>query len=296
MKKMIGSYKNGNYTVLMFEDGTKTRMNNLDNLTPDFPESIDMKISNRCNMGCLMCHEQSVPDGKLANLSHPLLDSLHPYTELALGGGNVLEHPDLESFLCRMRSQKVVCNMTLHLNHFIEAYDYIRYLQEEELIHGVGVSINKKIDKTISHMVASVPNAVVHTIAGIMPIEGYESLYDNDIKLLILGYKYYGRGKEYVKHDGTNIMDRIYDLHINLSNMMQHFKLISFDNLALLQLRVKNMVDKDTWERCYMGDDGGYTMYIDMVEEKYAKSSVSDRVSIDSNKIEDLFNQVRCVG
>ena len=124
-----------------------------------------------------------------------------------------------------------------------------------------------------------------------MPQEGYETLYDNNIKLLILGYKMYGRGIKYFEHD--NIINKIFDLRTNLKDMFQHFNLISFDNLALKQLEVKEIVSPEVWKKCYMGDDGDYTMYLDMVEEKFSKSSVSDRIDINSNKIEDLFNQVR---
>lgn len=292
MKKILGTYENGDYTVMMFNDGTKIRFNNKATMRADFPESIDMKISNRCDKGCPMCHEQSVPDGELANLSHPLLDSLHPYTELALGGGNVLEHPDLFPFLSRMKDKNVICNMTLHLDHFLGADSYIKWLQEEGYIHGVGISVNKVIDRDTIDKIMAIPNTVVHTIAGIMPQEGYKSLYYRNIKLLILGYKNYGRGAEYIKHD-DGIMDRIGILHDNIMSMMDCFNLISFDNLALEQLRIKDLVDKDTWERCYMGDDGEATMYIDLVKEQFAKSSVSPRIDINSNKIEDLFNQVR---
>ena len=268
MKKILGTYENGDYTVMMFNDGTKIRFNNKATMRADFPESIDVKISNRCDKGCPMCHEQSVLDGELANLSHPLLNSLHPYTELALGGGNVLEHPDLFPFLSRMKDKNVICNMTL------------------------GISVNKVIDRDTIDKIMAIPNTVVHTIAGIMPQEGYKSLYHRNIKLLILGYKNYGRGAEYIKHD-DGIMDRIGILHDNIMSMMDCFNLISFDNLALEQLRIKDLVDKDTWERCYMGDDGEATMSIDLVKEQFAKSSVSPRIDINSNKIEDLFNQVR---
>lgn len=292
MKKILGTYENGDYTVMIFNDGTKIRFNNKATMTADFPESIDMKISNRCDKGCPMCHEKSVPDGELANLSHPLLDSLHSYTELALGGGNVLEHPDLFPFLSRMKDKKVICNMTLHLDHFIEANSYIKWLQEEGYIHGVGISVNKVIDRDTIDRIVAIPNTVVHTIAGIMPREGYEALYDRNIKLLILGYKNYGRGAEYIKHD-KDLWTKIEILHFNLMDMMSHFKLISFDNLALEQLGVKDLVDKDVWDKSYMGDDGGYTMYIDLVKEQFAKSSVSPRIDINSNIIEDLFEQVR---
>lgn len=292
MKKILGTYENGNYTVMLLADGTKIRFNNKATMRADFPESIDLKISNRCNKGCPMCHEQSVPDGELANLEHPILNSLHPYTELALGGGNVLEHPYLFPFLSRMKDQKVICNMTLHLDHYLGAHSFIKWLQEEGYIHGVGISVNKVIDQDTIDKIVAIPNTVVHTIAGIMPKEGYEALYDRNIKLLILGYKNYGRGAEYIKHD-KDLWTKIEILHFNLMDMMSHFNLISFDNLALEQLRIKELVDKDTWERCYMGDDGGYTMYVDLVSETFAKSSVSDRIPINSNRIEDLFNQVR---
>lgn len=296
-RKIIGQYSNGNYEVLLFSDGTKIRFNNETTMKADFPESIDLKISNKCSgpngLGpCPYCHEKSHPDGELANLSHPLLDSLHPYTELALGGGNVLEHPDLFPFLLRMKDKNVICNMTLHLDHFLGAVSYIKYLQEEGYIHGVGISVNKAIDQDTIDKIKSVPNAVVHTIAGIMPTDGYKALFDNDIKLLILGYKNYGRGKEYIKHD-NDLHTRIEILHYNLMDMMPHFNLISFDNLALDQLRVKELVDKDTWDRCYMGDDGEYTCYIDLVAKTFSVSSVSDRVPIFSNKIEELFNSIK---
>lgn len=292
MRTLLGKYTNGDYQVAIFDDGTKIRFNNKDTMTADFPESIDMKISNRCDRGCPMCHECSVPDGELANLSHPLLDSLHPYTELALGGGNVLEHPYLNSFLQRMKNQKVICNMTVHLDHFLYKYWDIRTFQEEGKIHGVGISINKPVNQEVVKKIKSVPNAVIHTIAGIMTPEGYETLYDNDIKLLILGYKEFGRGENYIRRD-NDLWTRVEELHYNLLDMMSHFKLISFDNLALEQLRVKDLVDKDVWDKSYMGDDGGYTMYIDLVKEQFAKSSVSPRVDINSNRIEDLFGQVR---
>ena len=125
MRKIIAQYKNGNYNVMLYNDGTKIRFNNEDYMEAEFPESIDCKISNRCDMGCPMCHERSVPNGALANLNHPIFDSLHAGTELALGGGNVLEHTGLENFLARMRDQGIICNMTIHLDHFIRIFKAI---------------------------------------------------------------------------------------------------------------------------------------------------------------------------
>ena len=105
------TYKNGNTLVAISEqDGTKIRYIP-DGQTPKpvRPESIDIKITNRCLVDppCQMCHEMSGREGRHANLNHPLLDSIEPYTELAIGGGDPFQHPDLESFLTRMKERKV---------------------------------------------------------------------------------------------------------------------------------------------------------------------------------------------
>lgn len=55
MAKLLAKYKNGNYIVRLFDDGTKIRMNNLDNLTPNFAESIDLEITSVCNGNCGYC-------------------------------------------------------------------------------------------------------------------------------------------------------------------------------------------------------------------------------------------------
>lgn len=291
-RKIIAQYKNGNYNVMLYNDGTKIRFNNENYMEAEFPESIDCKISNRCDMGCSMCHEQSVPDGALANLNHPIFDSLHAGTELALGGGNVLEHPGLKNFLERMRDQGVICNMTIHLNHFIHNFEIIQGYVNSNLIHGVGISINTPITDEVINYLVRFPNTVVHVIAGIVPWETLVKLSNNNIKLLILGYKTWGRGIQYAENH-NEIQQNIHTLETRLPYLMEHFALVSFDNLALEQLHMRDHVSDEEWKKCYMGDDGTHTMYLDMVEEKYAVSSVSTREPIFSNDIRDLFANIK---
>ena len=57
------SYQNGNCAVDIFSDGTKIRT--WDGIPrPVFPESMDVKITNRCSLEnhCKWCHEGSVKD------------------------------------------------------------------------------------------------------------------------------------------------------------------------------------------------------------------------------------------
>ena len=100
---------NGNYRVsINTETGTKVRANDLDNLTPEYPECLDVKITNQCDMCCPQCHEDSRPDGSHGDIMNAkFIDSLHPWTELAIGGGNPLDHPDLVPFLEKCKEKKL---------------------------------------------------------------------------------------------------------------------------------------------------------------------------------------------
>jgi hypothetical protein len=53
------------------------------------------------------------------------------------------------------------------------------------------------------------------------------------------------------------------------------------------------LVSEKEWESMYMGDDGEASMYIDLVDKKFARSSTSEiRFDLENN-IEDMFNKVR---
>lgn len=291
-QKLIGYYQNGNYGVLLLGDGTKIRINTLDSLIPAFPESIDLKISDRCDMGCMMCHEQSTEDGALGDLHAPFLDTLHPYTELALGGGNPLEHPGLYDFLVRMKAQHVVCNLTVHMFHFWENRDKLMAWAEARLIHGLGISISAPVGQDFFDVLRQFPNAVIHIIAGYTRLSTVQLLYDQGVKLLILGYKYYGRGKNFAS-DHPQIADSIQSFLQHLPELVNHFSSVSFDNLAIQQLNVKRLVDDKKWDSLYMGDDGQYTMYIDLVKQQYAVSSTSPRKDIVQHNIDDMFRDIQ---
>lgn len=289
----IGKYKNGNYVVYMMDDGTKIRANNLDTLNPMFPESIDIKISNRCDRGCPMCHEQSTPDGDLADLNHPILDSLRPYTELAIGGGNPLEHPDLENFLERMKRQCVICNMTVHVDHFLKYYDRLKRYRDSGLIHGLGISVNAYQTEYTLNTIANFPDAVVHVIAGVVPYHVLQAMFDKGIRLLILGYKNFGRGKAYIEHYPQSIINQIRELETHFGELSNHFKSISFDNLAIVQLGIQNHVSEDDWKTYFMGSNGEFTMYIDLVKQEYAISSIHERIPLTQNNIIDVFSSLK---
>ena len=98
--ELLGMYKNGNTINKIFSDGTRICETEDDEFKFDFARNMDIKITNSCSMGCKFCHEGSMPDGKHGNiLNEKFIETLHPYQEVAIGGGNILEHPDLIPFL-----------------------------------------------------------------------------------------------------------------------------------------------------------------------------------------------------
>lgn len=299
--KLLGKYINGNYTVSIYDDGTKIRENDLDNLTPAFAENCDVKITDKCNGGCQYCYEGCTREGKHADLLSykTLIDSLHPYTELALNG-NDMSHPQLVPFLKMLKDKQVIPNITVNQKHFIEYYSYIKALVANTLIYGIGISLTNSDDNNLYKKLITFPNAVIHTIAGITTMKDYERLAEHNCKILILGYKKKGRGNKYYDEHVAEINDRINSLKANLSKYLDKANLISFDNLAIEQLDIRNtlnMSDED-WSKFYMGDDGKYTFYIDLVNGTFAKNSISTEtypIKPDMT-VDDMFNFIRSRG
>jgi len=273
---LLGIYKNGNFITKIFSDGTKIRETKDDEFIPDFAENMDIKISNYCDMGCKFCHEGSTKNGKHGDiLNQKFIETLHSYQEVALGGGDATSHPDLIPFLHKFKDRKVIVNMTVNQQHFEQKQELIKKLVNEKLIYGLGVSLVNPTDEFIS-LIQQCPNAVIHVINGILKPSDVEILSDKNLKMLILGYKQLRRGGDWYSENHENIITKQMWLKENLAEIINHFKVVSFDNLAIEQLEVKRLMSQKEWDEFYMGDDGKITYYIDMVEQKFAKNSTAD--------------------
>lgn len=293
--KLLGRYKNGNFLTSIYEDGTLIRETDDDEFIPAFASNMDIKITNSCDRGCRFCHEGSTKDGAHANiLNEKFIDTLHPFQEVALGGGDVTCHPDLIPFLQKLKDKQVIANITVNQIHFEQKQDLIRMLVDEQLIYGLGVSMVNPSDNFIS-LIQNYPNAVIHVINGIVTKSDFDALTGKDLKILILGYKHLRRGKEFFAQGSECIISNQKWLKENLYRFFEGFKVISFDNLAIEQLEVQKLLTKDQWDVFYMGDDSEFTYYIDMVERKFAKSSTTplDQRYELLNSVDDMFKIVR---
>lgn len=236
------------------------------------------------------CHENSTPDGLHAELlNNKFIDTIKPYTEIAIGGGNPLSHPQLIEFLEILKNRKIIANITVNQKHFMSHQDIIQGLVNKDLIKGLGISLTSVCDDFIN-AIKPYPNAVIHVINGVVKLDDLRKLYGYDFKLLILGYKEIRRGKDYYSIEVERKKSEIYN---NICEIIKGFKVVSFDNLAIQQLNLRRLFTKKDWNEFYMGDDGQFTMYIDLVKREFAMSSTSlIRYKLMDN-IEDMFKMVK---
>lgn len=297
--KIIGSYVNGNYHVTIYDDGTKVRETKDDEFIPKFPECIDMNITCRCDGRCQYCYINSSTDGSHCNFNEysKLLESIHPYTELAING-NDLSHPDLIPFLTKMKDQKVIVNMTVNQMHFERNFDFLTDLSNKGLIKGLGVSLSKPNDDFIEK-IQSFDNIVIHVINGVTLAKDIFTLRNKGIKLLILGFKKVGKGLKYYHYNSSNVNMIQEYLKDNLPFILSGFDIVSFDNLALEQLDLRHYLSKEEFDKIYMGDDGAFTFYVDLVKGIYSASSLnigkSDETFMikDDDTVDTLFSNIR---
>ena len=112
MIKFEEFYNNGNYIVAVGYENDKRvalRLSNEENidLIPKYPELVDIKLTNVCHIGCAWCYQDSVSDSVHGDLDliEKVIESLHPMTEVAFDGGDVLMHPNIVEILEFSRSK-----------------------------------------------------------------------------------------------------------------------------------------------------------------------------------------------
>lgn len=287
--KLISKYDNGNYTVRLFDDGTKIR-DFKEIPKPLFPESIDLKITNYCNLEniCKWCHEDSTTKGKHSSLEDYffLLEQLPSGVELAIGSGNPLSHPNIESFLIEAKKNGIVCNMTVDELHLKKYKDLITRFIKQDLIKGVGISFQGKFLEELDYFCNLTDNVVFHLIMGVHKLEDIDIISQFSKKILILGYKEFRRGIDYYNKEVEDIK---YQWYIRLPLYFNKM-ILSFDNLAIKQLNLEKFFPDESWDQFYMGVDDNN---IDAVENKFAKSSISNnRMGVDDNNIEKMFEKI----
>ena len=310
----VQGYFNGNYYVIRREGYLeKIAMRNGEDLIADFPDSIDLKVTNKCSHGCPFCHESSVPNGKSFDLDRTIkiLSQLpEKPIEIAIGGGNIMEDIDKVKDLLEWINKN-----TPWLSRATVNIQDVRNLATGAVINGigaVGISINsvedyKELKKFfLEDIMSPFPPrypfyTTIHVILGIFP----ENLIGDLIQfakdemsvickpsILFLGYKSWGRGEMmYPKEESIN---KIREIIRSIILQGEPDVPIVFDNLAIEQLKLREIIPDIVWEHTYLGDEGSCSMYIDAVNGEFARNSrYPERVSWDKVNLLDYFKSLR---
>ena len=98
------------------------------------PELADISISNCCTKGCPFCYRSSTPDGGIMQLKDycDVLDSMKSAKygnvfQVALGGGEPLEHPDFIQIINETVKRGIIPNFTTNGN--LLTMELVKYLK-----------------------------------------------------------------------------------------------------------------------------------------------------------------------
>jgi hypothetical protein len=289
---ILTNHINGNAHVVIHDDGTRI-IECENDLQLEYPLNVDIRVSTACSLGfnpktgkaiCAFCHESARVDGDECDyrlLKEKVLE-LPMGTELAIGGNRLT--PGLTDFLIWATMQGYICNLTVNQLHMGREQEKLKSLLETKTFRGLGISYRKDYPLNVPEYFIEHPNVVLHVIAGIDEVDDILRLPFK--KVLVLGYKTFGFGKEYYSEEVENNLER---WRWWVSKLFEG-RVVSFDNLSVEQLRIKRFFTKENWQSFYQGE---HSFYIDAVAGQFAPSSRSPERTKWDIPIIDYFKRLQ---
>lgn len=294
--KTIVKYQNGNATVELFDDGTRVITSPDPSFEFEYPLNLDIRVSTKCSFGrnpkngkgiCDFCHESATTDGKECDYKELMstLDELPKGIELAIGC-NVLTD-DLYYFITWCGQRGFIVNLTVNQGHLKTYYEGLDSLITNGHVKGLGISYRSEMKWDIPRYFMNYENTVFHVIAGIDDFEDVLKLKDKGVrKLLILGEKDFGFNEGNVNLGSESHKQWFWWV----SKLFTEFDVVSFDNLALEQLKVRRFFSDEQWE---LFNQGEFSFYINAVDKYFAPSSRSHNITTwDNISIREYFKHL----
>lgn len=283
------NYQNGNADITIFENGDR-EVKYSDELKLQYPLNIDIRVSTKCsfadNICKEFCHEEAKIDG--IECDYDLLKSkligLPKGIELAIGSNELTD--SLLNFLHWSTKQGYINNLTVNQGHIKRDCFKLLLAIENNWIKGLGISYRSSLKWNIPLEILNYKNTVIHVIMGIDTFEEIKELYNRNVKkILILGEKDFGYNSGKV-----DISSKIHKQWIwNIQKLFNLFEVVSFDNLAVEQLKLKRFFTKDNWDIFYQGE---YSFYINAVDGYFSPSSRSSFKTKWNTSIEQYFQSL----
>jgi len=273
----VKKQKKGWWTFFSPNTGNKLTFNFSSNAQPlekaVTPDLIDMKITDYCESGCIYCYQDSSRKGKHAeeenirNLIRPLKDM--NVFEIALGGGEATKHPDFLHILRMIREENIIPNFSTKSFEWMRDTPTVMAVNKYAGKVGFSCSSVDEVRALTYHIEKSgleEKKFTVHYVLGSNTINEFEkivrSLANTGMRLLILGYKKVGRGCNFTPYDNSQWP----------SIAMNYWIEVGVDTCAAKQYK-KDLKNLRVNDKLYFTEEGKFSMYIDAVESKVARSS-----------------------
>lgn len=281
MTTIKSSHRNGNSNVTIYSDGTREISFPDLGMILSHPLNVDIRVSNRCSFGynsktksaiCSFCHESATTDGDECDYQSlkMFVIGLIKGTELAIGCNHLSD--GLEEFIIWASNKGLIMNLTINQGHLNKYSDKLHSLVQKGYVSGIGVSYRKDFKFKIPNWIIDYDNTVFHVIAGIDDIEDIKSLSASGVsKILVLGEKDFGFNQGNV--DLSSKSHKAWKIQVR--DLFELFKVVSFDNLALEQLNVRRFFNQESWGSIYQGE---YSFYIDAVQGTVKANSRSNKM------------------
>ena len=317
-KKGTDIIKNGNYYLGYDSYGDKVRLctTNDNAPIPEFPELIDLLITKKCSHGCPFCYNNSSKKGKDATTDDvcTILRYLKHPTEFSIGGGNIIEHNNLEEIFRTIKryNRKHIINVTIKVD------DINTILNDDKLkkvfhnyVDGIGISVQNNDEHlklwesfniefndkfVVIHVIPELigvakTNEICETAYEIYNLQKSEKILKYP-HVLFLGFKKTGRASDMDAIQFTpEDLDTLFDSHC--------FKSID----TSFAMRYKSWLDGSTYEKSVTFNEGEYSMYIDAVNMKAYRCSYDlskpypiGEYNWENNKLYDIFSKIRYDG
>lgn len=263
-----------------------------DEIVPEYPELIDLRITNKCDNGCPFCFMDSDMQGKHADINFLVYQVINAMgepevtkrnrCEFSIGGGSVILYPELETLLKAIHQKGHIANVTINIK------DCEKIMNDNNLarifkyyVDGIGVSVFSvddvktlsKFDQFFNNNMSAYQDEYKYIVAHLIPEligvkttkDIQKAVYDDKdlcCHFLYLGYKTNGRGsnvevKEFTRDELDDLFDKAY-AHIDTTFANRYWWYIK-DNFSTGQTITLN--------------EGEFSMYVDGVEKNAYKSS-----------------------
>ncbi len=238
------------------------------------PELADISISNRCSKGCDYCYKSSMPDGALMTLNDycDVLDSMNSSEygnvfQVALGGGEPLEHPDFFDIIEETVKRGIVPNFTTN-GRLLTAETFDRLKGK---VGALAISITKIEELNAFTQLLKRRNGIklnlhyilsrdsIEEAIGIVKGKYNDLLYDVNA-IVFLTYKPAGRG------GGRNLISpgRILNAFLKEIQMQKVSCKIGFD-ACLVPMLSRNIQEQDNYVDFCEG--GFFSVYVNEKKE-----------------------------